>query len=577
MPKRWQIHEPVPAAFIEALAGEPSVVAQLLYNRGIRNEADIARFLHPELNPVDYDAFRFRFMEAAVDLIISHIKAGSKIVICGDYDADGVTSSALLEHVLRTLKANVEVWIPSRFGQGYGLNQEIISELATRGVKLIITVDNGIRAKAEVASARALGIDVLVTDHHEGPSLVSDLPECIIIDPILEEETYPFKYLCGAGVAFKVATALISRSTLSEDDKARLEEAVIDLAAIGTISDCVSLLGENRLLVKRGLKAVNEKPRLGVRELMEVAKIKDGEVSEWNISWQITPRLNVAGRLDHANTAYRLLATNDRAEARAIAAELNEKNIERQKMTEDIVTACAEIVEREQVDEKLLILVSPELRGEAGSWSEGVIGLVAGRLCERFSRPCFVITKSEGKVKGSGRSIEQFDIGSSLDIGKESLERYGGHKAACGFTLKSEAHLAAFMEAMRTFAQEKLGSVDLSPVLHLDGELPLLAITDSLIEELEKFVPYGQNNPEPKFATFNAVIEDVMTMGQDKKHIKFRLGGMWALAFGRAEEYKAYRIGQRIDVAYTLCFNIFNGRRDAQLKIIDLRPSNPNE
>ncbi len=569
MAKRWQVLPVAPADFFSS--DYHPVVAQLLYNRGLRDDLSIKHFLHPELQLASYDPFLFRNMEAAMVLAISHIKAGSKIAICGDYDADGVTSSALLETVLKTLKGNVEVWIPSRFGEGYGLNKNIIKDLHERDVKLVITVDNGIRAKAEVEYAQSLGMDVIVTDHHEGPPALEDLPPCLVINPILEHETYPFKYLCGAGVAFKFATALISRSTLPQADKEKLEEQLVDLAAIGTIADCVTLLGENRLLAKRGLAAMNKQARLGVRELMTVANIEPGKISEWQVSWQITPRLNVAGRLDHATAAYKLLATTDQAEARQLAEELNRKNVERQRLTEEIVNACALIAQSEQADEKLLVLLSPELRGEEGSWSEGVIGLVAGRLAERFSKPCFVITQSEGMIKGSGRSIEQFDLGASLESGKEQLLRYGGHKMACGFTVKSAEDLSEFIVRVRALANEKLSGVDMTPTLTVEAELGLGDVTDELLEELEKFTPYGYGNNEPRFMSRNVVIEDVMTMGQEKKHIKFRIGNMWALGFGRAEEWKAYKAGDRIDVAYTVCFNVFNNRREAQMKIVDIR------
>ncbi len=571
--KQWQIAPAAPAEFISSFSQYPPVLAQLLYTRGLRTELQIEHFLHPELQIATYDPFLFRNMEAAIMLLISHIKVGHDIVICGDYDADGVTSSALLAEAIRTLKGKVDVWIPSRFGEGYGLNKKIIEELNVRGVKLLITVDNGIRAKAEVEYALSLGIEVIVTDHHEGPPDTADLPNCHVINPILEEETYPYKYLCGAGVAYKFAAALIERSTLSVDDKAKLTEHLVDLASVGTISDCVSLLGENRLIVKQGLELINKQPRLGLKALMDVAKVEVGAVTEWSVGWQITPRLNVAGRLDHANTAYRLLATSDAAEARRLAEELNAKNVERQGMTEAIVTACADIAATEQADEKILIMIAPDILEGGEPWSEGIIGLVAGRLAERFSKPCFVIAQSEGKIKGSGRSIEQYDLGGSLEVGKEFLERFGGHKMACGFTVKSLDDLDGFIDAMRAAAEEKLAGIDLAPLVKIDAELDLNSVTDVLLETLEKFVPYGTDNPEPKFVSRNVMIEDIMTMGAEKKHIKFRLGGMWALAFSRAEEYKDYKAGERIDLVYTVCFNIFNNRREVQLKIVDLKRS----
>ncbi len=570
MNKQWLVRELAPADFLAAKAELHPLVRQLLYNRGLRTVEQADYFLHPEKSGDEHDPFLFKNMRAAIELTVAHIKERHTIVICGDYDADGVTSSAIMSETLTALGAKVEVWIPSRFGQGYGLNKEIIQELKERNVSLIITVDNGIRAKAEVDFAKSLGIDVIVTDHHEGPPTRSEEPDCLVIDPILDHENYPFKYLCGAGVAYKFATALISSSTLSDETKKALEEKIIDLASIGTIADCVTLLGENRLLAARGLAAMNRRPRLGVRELANVSNIS-AELDSWNISWQITPRLNVAGRLEHANTAYQLLITKDPSEAQKIAAELNQQNIERQVMTKTIVEEAAQEIEKNQLNEKLLIAVSPNVLDEkAKGWNEGVIGLSAGRLAEKFSRPCFVITRSEGNIKGSGRSVEQFNLVEALEAGKEHLERYGGHKMACGFTLKSLDDLEGFKSKSKAMAVTILEGVDLSPVLTIDAELKIEEVDNALIEAVQTFMPFGQDNPEPKFKS-RTVIEEIMVMGKEKTHIKFRVGGRWALAFSKAEEFAFLKPGDMIDFVYTVGFNEFNGRREAQLKIVDLR------
>ncbi len=570
MEKQWHIMPAAPDSFLQTHSHYSPVVAQLLYNRNLISSEAITAFLHSS-STTEFDPFLFKNMVAAIELVITHIKKGSRITICGDYDADGVTSSALLTEVLKTLRAQVDVWIPSRFGEGYGLNTKIVRELSDEGVKLLITVDNGIRAKAEIELARSLGIDVIVTDHHEGPSNTKELPDCLIINPILETETYPFKYLCGAGVAYAFARALIIKSTLAEIDKEKLKNQLVDLAAIGTISDCVTLLGENRLIVRKGLEQINHHPRRGLRELISVAGLPIGELTAWNISWQITPRLNAAGRIDHANTAYALFTTNSSETALQLAQELNQKNIERQKLTEDIMNEGIDLVQKEQMNEKLLVITSPDLRGEKRSWPEGVIGLVAGRLVERFSKPCFVICQSEGTIKGSGRSIDQLDLGASLEIGKDYLDRFGGHKMACGFTVKTIEDLAPFIKKIRDYVEEKLTGVDIAPVLKIEAELSLQVVTPNFLIDLEKFTPYGQDNPEPKFVSFAVPVEEIMMMGQDKQHIKFRLEGMWALGFNKAELWKEIKIGDMIDIVYTASFNFFNNRREVQLRIIDLR------
>lgn len=579
MEKQWQLAPVAPEVFLQAHAGYAPVIAQLLYNRQLDTPAEVKAFLSPTSGVEGHDPFLFKNMEAAIALVVSHIKQGNQIVVCGDYDADGVTSSTLLAEVLRTLKAKVDVWIPSRFGEGYGLNKEIITTLHAKQVKLLITVDNGIRAKAEIAYARSLGMEVIVTDHHEGAPQAADWPDCLIINPILPGETYPFKYLCGAGVAYKFAEALITKSTLSTEEKVKLKKQLVDLAAIGTISDCVTLRGENRAIVAQGLVVINQRPRRGLRELIAVAQLVAGEITAWNISWQITPRLNAAGRIEHANAAYNLLAAATSEEAQQWAENLQAKNIERQRLTEEIMKAGIEVIEQEQSQEKLLVVLSPDLRTPPSPtpWPEGVIGLVAGRLTERFSRPSFVICQSEDKVKASGRSIEQFDIGASLEAGKMYLERYGGHKMACGFTAKSAEDLPAFISAVRAVAEQQLAGVDLLPILKIEAELPMSDLTTTFVEQIEQFAPFGQDNPEPKFVSYNVIIEEIMTMGQDKKHIKFRLGGRWAVAFGKAEAYQNYTVGQSIDVVYTVSFNLFNNRREVQLKIVDLRPSKLHE
>lgn len=571
MSKTWKLLPRAPEEFFYIHTELSPVVTQLLFNRGLRTMSEIEHFFHPELHLKNYDPWLFQNMESAISLTINHIKQGNKIVVCGDYDADGVSASALLSETLRTLKACVEVWIPSRFGEGYGLNNTIISEFKEQDIKLVITVDNGIRAHQEIVYAQTLGIEVIVTDHHTGPPSTDDLPPCLIVNPILSEETYPFRYLCGAGVAYKFAQALIQKSTLSRNDKEKLLINLVDLAAIGTISDCVSLLGENRVIVRRGLEMINRKPRLGIAELMKVANLTPGEITGWNVGWQITPRLNASGRLSHATAAYQLLVTTSVEEAKKLAADLQEKNIARQKITEAMVETAVDLIIKEQGNEKLLIVLSPDLRGEEQTWSEGVIGLVAGRLTERFGRPCFVICSSEGAIKGSGRSIEQYNIGASLEAGKTYLSRYGGHAMACGFTVKDQSCLELFIHAMREEAKHKLKGINLSPTLWIDSELTVDQLTDVFVETLEKFAPYGEDNPEPYFVSYNVIINDIMIMGTDKRHIKFLIGNVWAVAFGRAEEYQDYKIGDRIDLVYTVSFNIFNNRRSVQLRVVDLR------
>lgn len=556
--------------FIKNNSEYNKIILQLLFNRGLSGQPDIERFFKPDKNNL-YDPFLFKDMAAAVALVINHLKAGNLIVIYGDYDADGVTAVAALVEVLNILKAKTVVYIPARTSEGYGLNKKAIDELGQSGAKLIITVDNGIRNKNEVNYAKAAGLDVIITDHHEVPVNRSDWPDCLILNP--KADSYPFKYLAGVGVAFKLAQALILSSRLDDKLKVRLEEKILDLVAIGTVADMMSLKNENRILVHEGLKVLNRGKRLGIKELIKVAQINGGQaIKAFNIGWQIAPRLNSAGRLDHANTAYELLIIRDQAEAEAIARKLNEKNSARQKLTEEIFSQAKKLVEPNLPDDKILIAVAPGvLTDNCEVWPEGVMGLVAGRLCEAYSRPALVITKFSRQIKGSGRSIDEFNLMAAIEQASEYLERFGGHAAACGFTLKSQEDLNGFADKIKRLANEALASVELKPKILIEAEIDLTDISDELLEDLEKFEPFGEDNERPKFLSRGLGIRDKVSMGANGQHVKFRFGSIWAVAFGQAENFKDFKIGDKVDAVFYLEFNEFNGRRAAQMKIVDIK------
>lgn len=565
----WQV-APVLASRDSKLAelNLPEIVEQILYNRGLTDPVVIRQFLG--LESLDCSPGRLSQLEAAVELIVSHIKAGDLIVVYGDYDADGVTASTILLETLSTLKAKTRIWLPDRVTEGYGLNKPAIDELAAAGAKLIITVDTGIRNKEEIAYAKTKGLEIIVTDHHRESPDPADWPDCLVIDPTMAKEDYPCKFLAGVGVAFKMVQALLQRSTLDSSQKQSLERRCLDLVALGTIADCVPLAGENRQLVKQGVEVLNEWRRVGLRELARVAQIT-GEVNEWNISWQLTPRINVAGRLDHANTAYRLLTTTDQAEAAQLADDLNQKNLERQQKTQEIVEFCLNELLELQADDSLLAFVSPRQE----PWPEGIIGLVAGRLSEKTAKPVLVITKSENGYKGSGRSnVENFSLIAQLEEVAKNLDRFGGHAGACGFSLTVQ-QLPNFLTNIKKLAAAKLTGLDLRPKLIIDGELPADQIDLSLAEWLEKLAPFGQGNQQPKFVAYRQTIRDINTMGANKQHIKLRLGNYWALAFGQAEDYQAQALqpGSQVDLVYSLDINRWQGQAEPQLKIVDLRLS----
>ncbi len=454
-PRQWQVAPGLKKSNSElAELDLPFVIEQILHNRGLDKATEIRQFLG--LESFSADLGDFSQLSLAVEVIVKHIKAGDLIVVYGDYDADGVTACTILLETLAILKAKTRIWIPDRVTEGYGLNTTAIDEIAKWGAKLIITVDTGIRNKQEVAYAQEKGLEVIVTDHHRESPEPSEWPDCPIINSTMAREKYPCKFLAGVGVAYKLVQAILERSTLSDNQKKILTRRSLDLVALGTIADCVPLLMENRQLVKEGIEMMNTRRRIGIEELARVAQIS-GDINEWNVSWQLAPRINVAGRLDHATSAYRLLTTSDRAEANQIADDLNQKNNERQQKTQEIVDFCLSELLELQADDSLLVFISPR----QNPWPEGIIGLVAGRLAEKTGKPVLVITKSEQGYKGSGRSnIANFSLIALLEEVASDLDRYGGHAGACGFNLKVQ-QLPNFLTNIKKLAAKKLAKLDL--------------------------------------------------------------------------------------------------------------------
>ncbi|MFA6927813.1 MAG: single-stranded-DNA-specific exonuclease RecJ [Patescibacteria group bacterium] len=580
MKKKWQIAPEISDEIIKKYPEHNRVILQLLFNRGLNSGEEMEEFLNDGYEKL-HDPAEFNDMAAAVPLIIRHIKEKNKILVYGDYDADGVTASAVMTETLNTLKADTGVYIPFRTTEGYGLNKGALEEAKNNGVKLVITVDTGIRNAAEVRYAKELGLDVIVTDHHSAPEEKKAWPDCLIINANLPEEKYPFKSLAGVGTAFKLASAVIAASSLSGEDKEKLKERILDLVAIGTVTDMVILRGENRILVKKGLEVLNKNRRVGLKELINISQINNGRtLDSWNIGFQLGPRLNAAGRLDHANTAYELLITRDSKEAKALAGSLNGRNIERQMITEKIteeIIADLE-VDSDRASKKIIIAVAD--KGiEKEAWNEGVVGLIAGRIAERYYLPALVITVGQGgEWKGSGRSIEEFNLIHAVERCSQYLDKYGGHPAACGFSFKKE-NLEGFKKMMEAIAESELGKLNLRPKIKVDAEIDLSEINEEFIKELEKFAPFGAGNEKPKFVSKGITVMDIMRMGADNQHLKLRLksensGLINAIGFGQAAERKDLRIGDKINLVYYPEINEYNGRREAQLKIIDIKSRN---
>lgn len=584
MEKIWQLAGAPPAEYLSQFEGINPLILGLLYERGLKSREEVEEFLNPssleffsEGYLKKYDPFLFKDMAPAVEKIISYIKAGEKIMIYGDYDADGVTASTLLFEILSILKAKVDIYLPNRVTEGYGLNKVALEKISQDGFKLIITVDTATRNKEEVIYGQSLGLDFIITDHHALPEEESDLPPCLFINCANQKEAYPVKNLAGVGVAFKLATALVMKSTLSQEDKKKILERELDVLAIGTISDLVALLSENRLLTNHGLMILNRYKRLGLLELIKAAGLNPANrLDAWSIGFQIGPRLNSASRLEHANTALALLLSKDEREAEALALDLNQKNASRQKITEEIVAE----VEKQITEKGFKNIIFGVFGGEEeDSWSEGVIGLVAGRISEKYYRPTLIITKTKDGYKGSGRSVEEFNLIEAIESLSEVVDKYGGHPMAAGFSLYSDENLEKFLFGLEKIAEEKLAGLNLQPKLKLDAVLDLKELKRSFLEELDKLAPYGQHNPQPRFASYNLSVLDKTVMGSDKQHVKFRLSqaddpefhSFPALAFNKAKDYEDINPGDMVNLAYYLEINGFNGRSEIQLKIIDIK------
>ncbi|GAA3408262.1 single-stranded-DNA-specific exonuclease RecJ [Paenibacillus hodogayensis] len=535
------------------------IVAKLLAARGLTDIAEAERFLKGEKDHF-HDPFLLHGMDLAVARIREALDRGEKIRVYGDYDADGVSSTALMTHLLRRLGADFDTYIPHRANEGYGLNLRAIERAKESGVSLLITVDTGISAREQVAYAAELGIDVVVTDHHEPPEL---LPEAAaVLNPKKPGCPYPFKQLAGVGVAFKLAHALLGEPPLD----------LLEIAAIGTVADLMPLLGENRSIVKLGLARMQKSGFVGVQALLDAAGITDKEVTATHLGFSLAPRINASGRLDHAGDAVTLLTTNDREEAEQIAASLDELNKERQRLVEDMTKEALSLIGDDKPDK--VIVVARE------GWNVGVIGIVAAKLLERYYRPAIVlaIDPDTGLAKGSARSIPGYDMYRALTCCAGLLDHYGGHQAAAGMTVHRDK-LPDFRESLNRLADEWLDDEQLVPVLQADALFTLEDVTVDCIRQIEALAPFGMGNPAPKFVLNGLQVTEKRTLGKDRQHMKLLVGrpeepaaaGVEALGFGRGAQLEHISATARIDILGELGINEWNGVRRPQIVIQDLR------
>lgn len=569
MNKRWLINK-TNKEFLEYLSRKASIstaFAQILVNRGIKDAESIKDFLFPSIKNL-HDPFLMPDMGRAVERIRTALANGETVLVYGDYDADGITSAALLVSILRTLGLKTYYHIPNRITEGYGLSKEGIRKAHTLGAGLIITADCGVSSEEEVSMAVSLGIDVIIIDHHEPPvasSASADspgrerLPDAMaIINPHRIDSEYPFKYLAGVGVAYKLAQALFHDSRL---------EDLLELVAIGTIADSVPLTGENRILVTYGLKALNTiSSKLWILSLKETSGIGNKELRSDIFSYTIIPRINAAGRLGDANEVVEFFLTQDIAKAKRIASFLEDQNRKRQRIEEDVYKSALNMIDAHHLD-SALVLYSPE-------WHPGVIGIVASRLVEMFHRPIFLFSVKDAIAKGSARSIPPFHLYKGITECAEFLLGYGGHSQAAGLRLYAE-NLSAFKKQINLIVKNSLSSEDMMPTIEIDAGVELFEINFNLVRELNLLEPFGNSNQKPLLGAKGVEALDPRVVGNN--HLKMRLKqksiSLDTIGFCMGDLLERVESSHTVDVAFVPCINEWNDSRSLQLNLKALRAS----
>lgn len=532
--------------------GLEASVANLVYQRGIQTEETLRDFLEPSLDQL-HDPYELHDMDKAVTRIRQAIENYEQILIYGDYDADGMTSASIVKEALEQLGAECQVYLPNRFTDGYGPNASVYKYfIENQGISLIVTVDNGVAGHEAIELAQSMGVDVIVTDHHSMPEVLPDA--YAIVHPEHPEAEYPFKHLAGCGVAFKLATALLEE----------VQVELLDLVAIGTIADMVSLTGENRILVKYGLSVLKNTQRIGLQELFKIAGIQENEVDEETVGFQIAPRLNALGRLDDPNPAIELLTGFDEEEARDIALMINQKNEERK-----------EIVQKIYDEAKTMVDLNKPVQVLAGEgWNPGVLGIVAGRLLEELHQPVIVLNIENGLAKGSARSIEAVDIFEALDPHRDLFVAFGGHAGAAGMTLEA-SKLEALSQVLVAYIEDNQVDLSTKNELFLDEELSLPDLTLETLKNFEKLAPFGMDNKKPVFYLKDFKVENARTMGAGNTHLKLKISqanvAFEVVAFGLGNLATEFSQTKNLELAVTLSVNKWNGQTSLQLMLVDAR------
>jgi len=542
------------------------VVEQLLLQKDIVTKDDVENFFAPKYADLN-SPFLFKEMEYVVERVKKAIDAGEIVGVFGDHDADGVSSATVLVEGLEKLGLNVDVYIPDKLTEGHGINRKAIDEFVSIGATLMFSVDCGTSNVEEVKYANDKGLDVIITDHHHAPDA---LPEAYaIINPQLPNCTYPFKELSGTAVAFKVVQALFEKIKPEKTDQLKW---MLDIVCVGTVADCMPLVGENRILVNYGLLVLSKTRRVGYQEMINVGDIAittNKTPSAGTVAYQIAPRINAAGRMTHAKHAFELMRETQRGEARQKAQSLEKQNIKRREITDKLVSEVEKIVEDEHSDKSFILIVGAD-------YPVGIVGIVAGQIAQKYQKPTGIFTKLENESRGSFRSVEGVHIIDALDACSDHLEKYGGHEQAAGAVIKNE-NFVQFCTIANEYMTKQIGNKIIEPSIAIDCKLDVEDVDIELARQLQQLEPCGEGNPEPLFALHNVTVQEIRAIGSDGKHLKMKLSNKNsntmhdAIAFGRGYMTKSVKAGDRIDIAAHIQENEWMGNITVQFNIVDLK------
>ena len=570
--RQWLI-KPVPdeekSARLATELGIDRVLADLLVQRGVETFEDARSFFRPRLEDL-HDPFLMKDMDKAVERVHQAVIGGQKILVYGDYDVDGTTAVAQVYSFLKQFTPKVSFYIPDRYDEGYGLSYKALDWAGDNGINLVITLDCGIKAIEKVEYARAKGIDVIICDHHLPEE---KLPQAVaVLDPKREDCHYPFDDLCGCGVGFKLAQGYVQKYGLDKE----LLDPLLDLQVVSIASDLVSMTGENRILAHFGLKRLNENPRKGLLAMINLSKLEPGHIGIDDIVFKIGPRINAAGRMESGRLAVELLTATDDRTAFHIGEQINDNNNERKSIDREITQEALDMVMagKALATENVTIVYNP-------TWNKGVVGIVASRLVEAYYKPTVVLTKSNGFVTGSARSVQGFDLYASIESCADLLENFGGHMYAAGLTMKEE-NVEEFCRRMDSFVADNITREELTPIVEIDARLDFSQITPKFTRILKQFQPFGPGNNNPVFMT-----EDVYDAGNGRKvgaggvHLKLDLmqesqpyRQIAAIGFNMAEYYDHIKAGNPIDACYSIVENFYRGSSTIQLRLKDIRERN---